>query len=267
MGIGRSGGVRVRRLPAFLILLTTCFVGVLALAACGGAQVEEPAPTVEQPRAPVLVATPVPQPPPVVVTQPAMVPAEAPEAVPAPTRLVIAPGAGPLPRRADTPTPEPTEIPTPAPEPTATPEPTAEPTPTLMPRPTARPTPTSTPVPPTIAPRPTPIPAPTTPTGSAPVVPQGAQIITTLAPLGNNLKWVVYFDNDTKAWSLYDPSGTFTVNQLPGILRPPTNLSDYRPLTQITLGKPYHFNFERNAEVEIGGKTYKFTAGYNFKGW
>ena len=203
MGIGRSGGVRARRSPAFLLFLTTCLIGVLALAACGGDQVEEPAAPVAQPRAPVVVATSVPQAPPVVATQPAMEASEAPEAVPAPTRLVVSPGAGPLPRRANTPTPEPTAVPTATPEPTAAPEPTPEPTATLMPRPTPRPTPTPT-VAPTIAPQPTPAPTPTAQAGTAPVVPQGSPIITTLSPLGNNLKWVAYFDNGSKTWSLYD---------------------------------------------------------------
>ena len=99
------------------------------------------------------------------------------------------------------------------------------------------------------------------------MVPQGSQIITTLAPLQGNLKWVAYFDNGTKAWSLYDPTGTFTASQLPQFQGPPQNLSAYRPLTQITSGESYHFSFERNADVEIGGKTYKFTAGYNLKAW
>ena len=27
--------------------------------------------------------------------------------------------------------------------------------------------------------------------------------------MGSSLLWVLYFDNDTKVWSVYDPSGTF----------------------------------------------------------
>ncbi len=100
-----------------------------------------------------------------------------------------------------------------------------------------------------------------------PVVSPSAQIVSALSALGNNLRWVAYFDNATKSWSLYDPSGTFTVGQLPGFLGPPQSLSSYSPLTQVISGRSYYLNVGRDVDVEIGGKTYELTAGTNLKSW
>ena len=97
--------------------------------------------------------------------------------------------------------------------------------------------------------------------------PRAPQIVSALSALGNNLRWVAYFDNATKSWSLYDPSGTFTVGQLPGFLGPPQSLSSYSPLTQVISGRSYYLNVGRDVDVEIGGKTYELTAGTNLKSW
>ena len=43
----------------------------------------------------------------------------------------------------------------------------------------------------------------------------GVPVAAALAPLGDNLLWVAHHDNATGTWSLYDPSGTFALSELP----------------------------------------------------
>lgn len=100
---------------------------------------------------------------------------------------------------------------------------------------------------------------------SGPVVPSNAPIVSTLAPLAGNLQWVAFFENDTKSWSLYDPTGTFTSALLPVFLSPPANPGDYTPLTSIDTGLSYHWNLQQADTVQIAGKEYEFEAGYNLK--
>ena len=100
---------------------------------------------------------------------------------------------------------------------------------------------------------------------SGPVVPAGSPIINTVAPLAGNLQWVAYFDNGTKSWSLYDPTGNFNPGLLPFFLSPPTDVSAYAPLTSLDTEKPYHWNLQRAATVKISGKDYEFQEGYNLK--
>lgn len=335
MGIGRSGGVKVGKLPAVFIFLLVCSMSVLILAACGG---EEPTPAPAPVAAPITIPTLAPQPtlPPLPTDAPAV---EEPQG-PVPTRVVIGPATFGRDRATETPTPEPTEEPTL--EPTATPEPTA------LPRPTATPAPVViVPNPPTATPVPQRNPfisispssgkvgsnvtvsgsdfepgaivgsirfggASASPSGTVtvnaggsftasvtvpdtgpgnynvsltvgsdsatasfiveargqgPVVPAGAQIITTLAPVGSNLKWVAYLDNATKRWALYDPTNTFEVKFLPSFARPPQDLSAYLPLTQIESGKAYYIYVDSDATHEIGGKEYSFKSGVNAIGW
>ena len=335
MGIGRSGGVTVFKLPAVLVFLMVCSMGVLILGACGGEEpTPAPAPVVA---APITIPTLAPQPTlPPLPTDPQ--PAEEAQG-PAPTRVVIGPASFGRARATEVPpTPEPTEEPTP--EPTATPEPTP------LPRPTAAPV-TIVPNPPTATPVPQRNPlisispssgqpgasvtvsgndfepgavvgsvrfggASASPSGTVtvdaggsfnanvavpdtgpgnynvsitvgsdsatasflvqakaqgPVVPAGSQIITALAPLGSNLKWVAHLDNSTKRWSLYDPTSSFEVKFLPSFARPPQDLGAYLPLTQIESGKPYYIYVDSDATHEIGGKEYSFTAGVNAIGW
>ena len=100
---------------------------------------------------------------------------------------------------------------------------------------------------------------------SGPQVPAGSPIITTLAPLAGNLQWVAYFDNTTKSWSLYDPTGTFDPGLLPAFIRPPADLGAYSPLTSLNTSLSYYWNLQRAATVQIAGKAYEFTAGQNVK--
>ena len=46
--------------------------------------------------------------------------------------------------------------------------------------------------------------------------------------MGSSLQWLAYFDNVTKVWSLYDPTGTFD----PAVIWPPVS-SDY-PFGELT---------------------------------
>ncbi len=101
---------------------------------------------------------------------------------------------------------------------------------------------------------------------SGPQVPAGSPIVNTLAPLAGNLQWVAYFDNATKSWSLYDPTGTFNSGLLPFILSPPTDLSAYAPLTSFDTKHSYYWNLQRAVTVTIAGKEYEFkTEGFNVK--
>ena len=100
---------------------------------------------------------------------------------------------------------------------------------------------------------------------SGPTVPPGSPIITTLAPLAGNLQWVAYFDNATKSWSLYDPTGTFNPGLLPFFLSPPTDLSAYAPLTSFNADQSYHWNLQKAATVQIAGKEYELPEGYSVK--
>ena len=100
---------------------------------------------------------------------------------------------------------------------------------------------------------------------SGPVVPPGSPVITTLAPLAGNLQWVAYFDNKTKSWSLYDPTGTFNPGLLPFFLSPPTDVSAYAPLTSIDTAQPYHWNLQKAVTATIAGKEYELPEGYSFK--
>ena len=97
------------------------------------------------------------------------------------------------------------------------------------------------------------------------VVPPGSPIINTLAPLSGNLQWVAYFDNATKSWSLYDPTGTFNPGLLPFFLGPPTDISAYAPLTSINTDHSYHWNLQQAATVKLSGKDYEFPEGYSVK--
>ncbi len=100
---------------------------------------------------------------------------------------------------------------------------------------------------------------------SGPVVPPGSPIVNTVAPLAGNLQWVAYFDNATKSWSLYDPTGTFNPGLLPFFLSPPTDLGSYAPLTSLDTSLSYYWNLQRAATVTLGGKEYEFGEGYSVK--
>lgn len=91
-------------------------------------------------------------------------------------------------------------------------------------------------------------------------------IINDLSALGSNLLWAAYFDNNTKSWSLYDPSETFSVNQLPGIFGP-GSISEMGPLNSLTKGEPYQIRVSSDITVNLGGTERKLTTGINNVVW
>ena len=227
------------RMPgAFKSLLITALVGLLAVmtVACGS---EEAAPTS--------------------TTAPAAT--QAPTAAPAPT---TAPTQAPA-----TEAPAPTD----APAPTSAPAPTAAPAPTTAPAPTAAPptdTPTSTPEPteaPTNTPEPTATPEPTnTPTPEP--APVGDPIVADLAPLGDNLLWVAYFNNATKVWSVYDPSGSFSADAL-GPISPQgvPDSSDILELKELVKGNLYWFVLKEAQTAVLGGTSRSLGANPTPMAW
>ena len=104
---------------------------------------------------------------------------------------------------------------------------------------------------------------------SGPTVPPGSPIITTLAPLKGNLQWIAYFDNATKSWSVYDPTGTFdpvSLGAFAAVLGPPADFSAYAPLTSFDTGKSYYWFLQRPVTVSIADREYEFkTEGFNLK--
>lgn len=179
---------------------------------------------------------------------------------PAPTAAPTATPA-PEPEPTDTPAPAPTDAPepTPVPEPTATPEPAPEPTATQAPDSTATPMPAATPEP-SPAPEATATPEPT----QAPELP----ITKDLAPLGDNLLWVAYFDNRTKQLSVYDHSGTFTPDKLPlppG--EPVPDPSEVGVLTELVVKNIYWVSVNQAQSVQLGSQVQSFSAGVNFIAW
>ena len=163
--------------------------------------------------------------------------------------------------------PSPTPAPTPGRQATATPVPTPRPVatvvPTVSPRPTRPATPVHTPAPtptPGPTPGPTPTPQPTTgptpqpastPTPQATItpppqnIPENAEpVALALEALAGNLRWIAYRDLPHNLWSVYDPSGLFTPDQLGYGPSLTPSASSIRPLTHLIPGEPYIVNIQ-----------------------
>ena len=167
-----------------------------------------------------------------------------------------APTAAPQPTLAPTATPESTSIPVPTAVPTATalPEPTPAPAPTTVP--TSTPQPTATVVP-TATPEPTPTQEPmATPTTEPPSDPDAAESL--LAPLGDNLQWVAHFDNRTKEWSVFDPSGSFSPDLLPLVGQSTPDPSDINELSKLLSGEIYWVLLKEPQSAVIDGVSMDF---------
>jgi hypothetical protein len=104
------------------------------------------------------------------------------------------------------------------------------------------------------------------PVESGPTVPAGSPIISDLAPLGNKLKWVAYFNNATKSWSLYDRSRTFRLSDLPAFQKP-SSVSQMNALTNLVSGDPYWFFVSESVTVELKGNSYTFSTGASLEPW
>ena len=166
-----------------------------------------------------------------------------------------------VPTETPAPTPEPAPTDTPVPDPTATPEPTAVPTA----EPTPTPAPTVTPAPqPTAAPKPTAVPEPTAAPTAEPLLPIAAD----LAPLGDNLRFVVYLDRETQTFKVYDADGNFTIDDLP--LPPQTEAPDpstIGELTELVSGQIYDFVVKEDQTVQLQGRSEVFYSGSNQLLW
>ena len=89
----------------------------------------------------------------------------------------------------------------------------------------------------------------------------GVPVAAALAPLGDNLLWVTHHDNATGTWSLYDPSGTFSLSELP-----PNGRSYSGPITDLTHlfhGAIYVIKVAAEQTVALGGVPYTLYAGVN----
>ena len=167
-----------------------------------------------------------------------------------PTTTVI-PTATPIPAT-------PTSIPaTPAPEPTHTPTPTkiivVAPTATIQPevvQPTATPIPTES------------VDNDDQQEESSISTPLTGATAEAIAPLQDNLVYLIYFDSRTKSWSVYDNVGTFTMEDLTPILmgQMPDSVS---PITTIGSNQPAYVKI--NADASFMGRD--LTAGYNLIVW
>lgn len=152
----------------------------------------------------------------------------------------------------------------------------AEPTYTSPPT-TPPPTATTVPiVPQTVAPISSPSPTPTetpvpTSTAAAVLQPGSLPIALELAPLGDNLQWVAFFDNRTQGWSIYDPSGTFTIDALIPISPPgltiPEETTDLSALTELVPGSLYLVSVVEWQDPVLGGEIIPLVPGVNYVAW
>ena len=95
-------------------------------------------------------------------------------------------------------------------------------------------------------------------------VPAGYPVAETLAPMEDSLLWTAHFDNESKEWSVYDPSGTFTPESLPtppGV--PAPNLTEIGSLTRLYPGKLYWFAVSEDLRFLWVGRSHALTSGVN----
>lgn len=235
-------------------LIAIVLIGLIsvAIAACGGDSVD---PT----------NTPLPTPATEAPTQAPDTPTPMPTATTAPTNTP-APTSTPAPVPTNTPAPTvvPTLAPT-SPPPTAAPEQTATPVPTPAPTATPVPVPTEAPtVAPTPEPEPTAKPEPTaTPEPELTENPVAAD----LAPLGDNLLWVAHFDNRTKEWSVYDPSGTFSPDSLPLVGQDVPDASSIGELSALVPRQIYWLMVGDAQTAVLGGVSRTLVSGLNGVPW
>ena len=94
--------------------------------------------------------------------------------------------------------------------------------------------------------------------------PEGDPVASALPHLSDNLLWVANFDPGNQRWTVYDPSGTFTPDQLMpaggGVL---PNRSSIGELTHLDPGGVYHLKVTRTAN--LSGQT--LYAGTNLILW
>ncbi|MEC9309022.1 MAG: hypothetical protein VX966_05905 [Chloroflexota bacterium] len=177
-----------------------------------------------------------------------------------PTNTIVVP---PTDTPTSTPAPEPTQVPTPTtivvmeptPEPAVEPavEPTVEPTVELID---------------TIQEEPTKDETPSSDSNSvaddAPASQQdlSESMSAAIAPLADKLIYLIHFDSKTKSWSVYDPTGSFVLEDLEPILMGPMPKS-VESLTDIAINQPAYVKISAGA-VFMGRA---LTEGYNLIVW
>jgi hypothetical protein len=89
--------------------------------------------------------------------------------------------------------------------------------------------------------------------------------------LGDNLQWVAFFDNRTQGWSIYDPSGTFTIDALIPISPPgltiPEETTDLSALTELVPGSLYLVSVVEGQVHFLGGEIIHLLPGVNYVAW
>ena len=86
--------------------------------------------------------------------------------------------------------------------------------------------------------------------------------------MGDNLIWVAHYDNATQKLFVYDPSGTFSPDELP--LPPGVSVDDSSAigsLTELTTGKIYWIEASKEQTVQLGSQNLKINSGLNFLSW
>ena len=89
-----------------------------------------------------------------------------------------------------------------------------------------------------------------------------------LAPLGDTLQWVAQYDNITKRWVVFDPSGTFSVESLP--LPASVPIPDWSTVGELTHLIPnllYWVNVSQDKTVELRGVNRPLARGINPITW
>ena len=80
--------------------------------------------------------------------------------------------------------------------------------------------------------------------------------------MGDNLLWVAHYDNASGQWSVYDPSGTFSLEMLP--LPPGQSADDATPLSSITSlvsGQIYSLMVSEDQTAVLGGVSHSLRGG------
>ena len=91
----------------------------------------------------------------------------------------------------------------------------------------------------------------------------GTPLAEAFAPLGSNLLWVAYFKSETQSWLVYNPSGSFSPDQLQTPFGPP-DPSSIGELTHMVAGNIYTLAVDQGQSVTLGGKPRNLTTGVNY---
>ena len=90
----------------------------------------------------------------------------------------------------------------------------------------------------------------------------GVPVDTALAPLGDNLLWILHYDNASGSWSGYDPSSAYSPSLLPPDPAPPLP-SELKPLRNLVDGGIYWLAVAQTQTVTLGRETVTLYAGVN----